>query len=127
MRGSRGFSLVEVIVSLFILGILLLLFQAVIRSASLVKAAGDQEIATAIARNELEGLRAAGYAALPASGSFADNLLSTLPDATTTLSVSSYTPQTKLVTVAVLWQDPASSASSTVTLSTLITKVGGLP
>ena len=89
----RGFTLVEVIVSIFIIGVMLLLLQAVIRSGVLVRTSKNQNIALAIARNEIENLRASGYAALPSSGSFSDALLSTLPSATTTLAVSAIAVQ----------------------------------
>lgn len=126
MKASRGFSLVEVVVSIFIIGVLLILLQAIFRSSTMVKTAKNQSVALSIAKNEIEALRAGGYATLPASGSFPDSLLSTIPVATTTLIVSPYNAKTKLVTVNVLWQDSASSASSTVSLSTLITQTGGL-
>jgi len=79
-------------------------------------------------RNELENLRGSGYTALPSSGSFPNSLLGTLPPvATTTLTVNAYNEKTKQVTVHVIWKDPGTAASSTVSLSTLITQTGGLP
>ncbi|MDE1919225.1 MAG: prepilin-type N-terminal cleavage/methylation domain-containing protein [Patescibacteria group bacterium] len=123
-----GFSLIEVIVSIFIMSVILLLFQALVRSSVLVRTSKDQGIALAVVRNELETLRANGYAALPASGSFSDSLLGTLPPATTaTLSVSVLNAQTKQVSASVVWREPGAAASSTVSLSTLITQNGGLP
>ncbi len=127
MRASRGFTLIEVIVSIFFIGIALVLLQSIIQSSTLVRTSKDQGIALAIARNELEGLRMNGYASLPPSGSFSDSLASTLPDATTTLAVSAYNPKTDLVTVEVAWQETGIAASSTVSLSTLVTQTGGLP
>ncbi|MDO8231815.1 MAG: prepilin-type N-terminal cleavage/methylation domain-containing protein [bacterium] len=127
MHLSRGFSLIEVTVTIFIVGILLLLLQAVLQSSVLVRTTKSQGIALTITRNELEILRASGYAALPPSGSFSNSLLSTVPSATTTLTVSTYNAGTKQVIVSVIWREPGSSASSTVSLSTLITHTGGLP
>lgn len=127
MRPSRGFSLIEVTITIFIFGILLLLLQAVLQSSVLVRTTKSQGIALTIARNELEILRAGGYATLPPSGSFSNNLLSTIPSATTTLTVSTYNAATKQVTASVIWREPGSSASSTVSLTTLITHTGGLP
>ncbi len=122
----RGFSLIEVVVSISILGIMLILLQAVVRSGVLIRTSKNQGIALSIARNELESLRADGYAALPPSGSFPDALVSTLPEATTTLTVADFNAKTKEVTAEVAWQDAGSAASSTVSLSTLITQTGGL-
>lgn len=128
MNSVRGFSLIEVIISIFIMGVMLLLMQAVILSGVLVRTSKNQGVALAIARNELESLRTGGYATLPANGSFSDILLSTLPRAaTTTLTTSAYNAKTKQVSVSVVWLEPGSTASSTVSLSTLITQTGGLP
>jgi len=127
MNVRRGFSLVEVLVSIFIVSVLLLLVQAIIYSAVLTRNSKNQSIALAIARNEIESLRSNGYANLPANGSFADSLLSTLPSATTTLTVSVYNAKTKQVTASVIWKNSSSAASTTVSLSTLLTETGGLP
>ncbi|MFA6408249.1 MAG: prepilin-type N-terminal cleavage/methylation domain-containing protein [Candidatus Paceibacterota bacterium] len=127
MRAYRGFSLIEIIISIFIIGIMLVLLQAVIRGGSLARAAQNQGIALSIAQGEIESLRASGYDNLPSSGTFTDSLLDTLPIATASLSVSDYNDKTKQVTVNVLWQNSGFTASSTVSLSTLITQTGGLP
>lgn len=128
MNASRGFSLIEIVVSVFIVGVMLIMLQAVMHSGVLVRTSKSQGIALAIARNELESLRAGGYAALPPSGTFPDSLMNTLPPfATTTLTVSDYNAKTKQVSVSVVWRDAGSPASSTVSLSTLITQTGSLP
>jgi prepilin-type N-terminal cleavage/methylation domain-containing protein len=127
MKPHCGFSLVEIVVSIAILGTILILLQATITSSVLVRDAKNQGIALSIARNKIESLRLGGYAALPVTGSFSDNLLSSLPQATTTLTVNVYNDKTKQVTVKVIWKDARLSASSTVSLSTLITETGGLP
>lgn len=116
------------IVAIFIVGIMLIMVQAVARSGTLVRTAKNQGIALGIARDELDTLRALGYASLPANGPFASTLLSTLPvAATTSLSVSTYDAKTKQVAVTVTWRDPGAAASSTVSLTTLITQTGALP
>lgn len=128
MNASRGFSLIEISVSIFVVGVMLLMLQSVVHSGALVRISKSQGIALAIARNKLENVRVDGYAALPPSGTFSDSLMSTLPPlATTTLVVSAYNAQTKQVSISVVWRDPGSPASSTVSLSTLITQTGGLP
>lgn len=128
MKVFRGFSFIEVIVSIFIVSVILLLLQAVIQSSILIRTSKSQGIALSIARNKLEDLRTSGYVTLPGNGSFSDSLLGTLPTAaTTTLTVSVYNAKTKHVSVSVIWLEPGSTASSTVSLSTLITQTGGLP
>lgn len=119
--------MIEIIVSIFIMSVALILLQAVIQSGVLVRTSKNQGIALTIVHNKLEELRAGGYAALPPSGTFSDTLLSTLPLATTTLTIADYNAKTKQATVSVIWRDPGTSASSTVSLSTLITQIGGLP
>lgn len=127
MRTFRGFTFIEVIVAIFFVGITLIVLQSIIQSSVLVRTARDQGIALAIVRNELESLRMNGYASLPTSGSFSDSLAGTLPNATTTLVVSDYNAKTKQVTASVVWRETGSAASSTVSLSTLITQAGGPP
>lgn len=128
MSVPRGFSLIEVTISIFIMSVMLLLLQSIIRSNVLVQTSKNQSIALSIARNKIESLRIGGYAALPASGSFSDSLISTLPlAATTTLTVTTYNARTKLVSTSVLWRDRGSTSSSTVSLSTLLIETGGLP
>jgi len=126
-RLHRGFSFIEIIVAIFIVSVILLLLQAVIHSSVLVRTSKNQGIALTIVRNELEMLRIGGYDSLPQSGSFSNNLLSELPQAaTTTLTVSAYNEKTKQVTASVIWLDSGSLASSTISISTLITQTGGL-
>jgi Tfp pilus assembly protein PilV len=127
MKFARGFSLIEVMLAILTVGVMLLMLQAVIHSGALLKTSKNKGIALSIVRNELESLRAGGYANLPVSGTFANSLIDSLPSATTTLVVSAHNAKTKLVTVSVIWQDPNTAASSTVSLSTLITETGGLP
>jgi len=126
MRLSRGFSLIEVTITIFVVGVLLLLFQAVLQTSVLVRTTKSQGIALTIVRNELELLRAGGYAAVPPSGSFSNSLLSSIPSATTTLTVSDYNSSTKQVTAKVIWTETGAPTLSTVSLSTLITQTGGL-
>lgn len=128
MKKFRGFSLIEVTVSIFIMGVILFLLQAILQSGALTRMSKHQSVALSIAQNKIESLRAGGYATLPSSGTFSDSLISELPvTATTTLTVSVYNAETKQVSVSVVWRDPGSTASSTVSLSTLITEIGGLP
>jgi len=128
MLPARGFTLVEVLVSIFLVGIMFVIFQSVLNTSVFVRTSKNQGIALSIVRNKLEGLRASGYAALPSSGSFSDTLMSTLPPAaTTTLTVTAYNAKVKQVAVSVVWRDAGSTASSTVSLTTLIAQTGGLP
>jgi prepilin-type N-terminal cleavage/methylation domain-containing protein len=126
MIASRGFSLIEVVISLFVIGVTIALTTTMLTLMPLSRHAKDQSLALSIAANEVEGLRALGYASLPASGSFSDAQLALLPQGSGALSVTDFNARTKQVEVTVSWQENASAASSSIALTTLITDVGGL-
>lgn len=110
------------------LGAMMILLQAMSRTSVIVRTSKNQGIALSIARSKIETLRSNGYASIPPNGAFYDELLLTLPPlATTTLSVSNYNAKTKQVSVGVVWKDAGMTASSTVSLTTLITETGALP
>ncbi|MGH7175083.1 MAG: type IV pilus modification PilV family protein [Minisyncoccia bacterium] len=118
-------SLIEIVVSIGILAAMLAVFGTLVRLGALGSDTGQESIARTVADSELENLRAAGYAALPASGSFSATGLSALPSGTGSVTVSSFNTETKEVDVAVSWV--GTSGANSLTLSTLITQSGGLP
>jgi prepilin-type N-terminal cleavage/methylation domain-containing protein len=126
VSAQRGFSLLEVVVSLFIIAVMLALYQVSLDSITLSRSAKDQDIALRVAGGKMEELRALGYASLPASGPFTDPQLSLLPGSSASLAVSDFNPKTKQATVTVSWLEPGSSPGRSVSLTTLITKLGGL-
>ncbi len=121
---NRGFTLIEVLVSVSILVAVLAFLDAAIRSLPVIRVAAHREIALAAAAQELEQVRADTYAALPPSGSFSDPQLSALPDASSSIAVTSFNAGTKQVVVTVTWQEEY-FGTSTIALATLITQ-GGL-
>ena len=116
----------EIIVTLLIIGVILLLYQASLNNLFLSRDAEHQEIALRLANNKIEELRAGGYDALPGSGSFFDTQLGLLPGGAATMAVSEFNTNTKKIIITVQWQEPGISASRTLSLTTLITKIGGL-
>lgn len=126
MRTSRGFSLIEVTIAIAIIGTMIvatgILLQRIPMSGREVR---DQDLSLKIARNEIEILRATGYAALPASGSFTDTLLGSLTSGSGALSITDFNTKTKRVEVSVSWQGTGAVARS-VSLTTLITQDSGL-
>lgn len=125
-RRTNGFTLIEALITIFIIGIAFLLYYSAMRNTYLSRDARDEEIALHIAAGKMEDLRAGGYAALPSSGSFSDSQLSSLPSSAASMTIADYNAQTKEVTVTVSWTEPAVGTSRNVTLSTLITNTGGL-
>ena len=123
---ARGFSLIEVVLTIGIVGAILIIFQSVLTSSALVRTTAFGDVALGVASSELENLRHGGYTALPASGAVADNALSALPSGSENLAVTDYNASTKKVVVTVGWVDPRGGARS-IALTTLLTKVGGLP
>ena len=123
---TRGFTLIEAVVALFLLGIILLIFLGTLRTMPLVKYVENQDVALKIATSKLEELRAGGYAALPVSGSFSDSTLSQLPSGSGAVSVTAFNAATKQVIVTVTWREQGRATDSTITLTSLITETGGL-
>lgn len=122
-----GLTLIEILVSIGILGVMLILFQAVLSGSNLSSFAKNQGLALSVAETKLESLRQGGYAALPASGPFSASDLSLLPGGSGTLSITDYDAATKRVTVTVSWLGHQSTTPFTLSIDTLITKTGGLP
>lgn len=121
-----GFSLFEVLIVVFLIGVIFVMYSGAVKNVSLNRNAKDQEIALRIASTKMETLRDAGYENLPPSGSFADSQLASIPSGSASLAVSDFNAQTKQVTVTVSWTEPSIGTSRSVALSTLITGTGGL-
>lgn len=121
---QKGFTVIEVVVSLFMLGVVVLVYAAANNTLILNRIAKHQQLAYRIAENELESLRATPYASLPSSGSFVDSSLSNLPNGSGNITVSAYDSKTKQVAVTVAWTEQVSSTSKAVTLTTLINQWG---
>ena len=126
INSNSGFTLLEVIVTLFIIGLVLVLYQAALGKVKLIQYAKNQEIALRVANNKIEELRAGGYDALPASDSFSDSQLNTLSDCTATMTIANLNATTKRIVITIEWREPAGASLKNISLTTLITKTGGL-
>jgi len=126
INNNSGFSLLEVFITLMIVGFALVLFQTALGKAKLVQYAKNQEIALRVASNKIEELRSGGYSALPTTGSFSDAQLNDLPNSSANMAITDFNDDTKQIIITIQWQDPASFSLKTVSLATLVTKTGGL-
>lgn len=126
LKSKAGFSFVEVVITLFIIGVILTLYVAAVNTMHLAKTVKHQELALRVANNKMEELRAGGYLNLPSSGSFSDSQLSALPSSSASMTITDYNTSTKQVLVNIQWKENGSSAFRNIGLTTLITKVGGL-
>ncbi len=124
--GQAGYSIVEVLITLFIISAILLLYESALQSVALSENTKNQEIALRIAKNKLESLRGAGYDALPASGTFTDTSMSTIPSGAGSISVVDYNTKLREVDVTVTWRRKGASTDSSIVLTTLVSKIGGL-
>jgi len=125
-KSNSGFSLVEVLVTIFIVGLILVLYQQALGKIRLIGYADDQETALRVANNKIEELRSGGYSALPGSGSFSDSQLNSLSNSSATMAIADFNANTKRVIITVQWRQSAIFPVRTVSLTTLITKTGGL-
>jgi prepilin-type N-terminal cleavage/methylation domain-containing protein len=122
---KKGFTLIEIAVTIGIVGVMIAMYFGVVSSMSLARLAKEKDLALKIATHKVEELRASGYALLPTNVSFSDSLLSSLPSGSGQVTVSTYNAQTKQVTVTVTWSG-GSNGNRSVAVSTLITQSGGL-
>lgn len=126
-KSGTGFSLIEATVAIAIIGTMIVATGALLERIPVSgREAKDQDLALRIARNELEALRAAGYAGLPESGAFTDPLLASLSAGAATRTVTDFSESTKRVDVLVAWEGTGVVPRS-VSLTTLITKSGATP
>lgn len=122
---QNGFGILEVVITLFIIGVTLLLFAVVSNSVVLNKYNRYKEIALRIAEHELQELRTTPYANLPASGSITNTQLSSLPQGSGTMTITEEEDGLSQATITITWRNPSATADQQLTLSTYIWQ-GGL-
>jgi prepilin-type N-terminal cleavage/methylation domain-containing protein len=122
----RGFTLIEIMVAVCIIALAGMLTGTMLQATALARHIRYEDLATKIASNQLESLRAARYVALPATGSFSNALLTSLPSGTGSTTITVINSFTKQITVGVSWKDPGRSNTSYVGVTTLMTQYGGL-
>lgn len=97
----------------------------VINTMKTTRDSAYEAVAFRIANSALSELRAGGYAALPASGTFSDQQLADIPQGQASTTVTDWNAKTKQVMTGVSWQG-ADGKTHYVSLTTLVTQTGGL-
>jgi Tfp pilus assembly protein PilE len=118
----RGFTVIEAIISVFLTGLLILIFAAAFPSGQAIIQRGEfVSIATDIAQEKLEDLRKAGYNSLTFGTQTFQ--VSQLPNGQGTITISPYptssSPNLAKVDIVISWQG-AKSINGQVKISTLI-------
>jgi len=117
--------LLEILITIGIALVIILVYYVASNSMAMARGMKNQDLALKIAENKIEVLRSAGYDSLPASGSFSDSLLSSLPSGTATMTITDYNSSVKKLTVTVSWIDTTGARHHSVALNTLLAKIGG--
>lgn len=125
LKNQQGFGILEVVVTLFIIGVTLLMFAIVSNAILLNKYNRYKEIALRIAEHELQVLRTTPYASLPASGSLSNSQLSSIPQGSANVSITEVSTGLSQATVTVSWRNPSGTADQQLSLSTYVWQ-GGL-
>jgi len=123
--GNKGFTLVEVLVALFIVSVAIVFVSVAVGTTKVSRDSTYENFAFRIANNKLDELRAVGYAMLPESGFFTDPGLAALPQGVASTSVTNWNAKTKKVVTSVSWTGTDGLADY-VSMTTLITESGGL-
>lgn len=121
----RGFSLVEMLVSLLIISVAVAFSTLVVGAIKTTRDSTFENIASHIAASKLDELRALGYDALPAAGPFDDAGLASLPQGQASTSITVWNAETAQTAVGVSWRS-ADGSTRVISLMTLITQTGGL-
>ncbi|HMR55382.1 MAG TPA: type II secretion system protein [Candidatus Doudnabacteria bacterium] len=123
-RKQGGFTIIEVLVTLLIIGVTLLLYTVISNSITLNKYNRYKEVALRSAETRLQDLRTTSYDSLPSSGSFTNAQIQTLPDGTANLEITEISAGLAEATVTVSWRSPSSDAMQEISLSTFLSEHG---
>ena len=119
MKNQKGLSLIEVIISMFLIFVLFVLYLAAMNVVALTKKTNYENIASHIASEQMEILRETPFDELPDSGTISNTLLSKIPSGAGSFTVADdrYKTGMKEIKVTVTWND--NSGSKQVTIQTL--------
>jgi len=87
---QSGVSLIEVIISMFMLSVLLVFYISALNTVALTRKLRYENLAYHAANKQMEVLRDTAYASLPASGTISDPMLAQIPSGAGSFTVSNY-------------------------------------
>ena len=122
---QSGFTLIEVVLTIVLIVATLIIYQATTKTVVVNRWNGYKELALRSADNKIQSLRTTPFATLPASGTFSDSLITSIPDGAGAITVTALNATTKAITVTVSWSDPSNTDTQQVRLDTYISQ-GGL-
>ena len=107
MKSESGMSLIEVVISMFVLVTLLAFYTSALSTVAGSRKQRYEDLAYHVASKEMESLRATPYASLPPSGTISDSMLSQIPSGAGNFTVANYTGFNgmKEIIVTVTWTD----------------------
>jgi len=125
-HNQAGMSLIEVIVSVFVMAAMVVLYIAALNVNAMTRRMRHENLAYHIASKKMEEIRNTPYGSLPASGSFIDPLMSELPHSAGTITVAVANPGVDIadVTVEVTWNNNAPGGGRSYRLQTIVSPEG---
>ncbi|OGE88903.1 MAG: hypothetical protein A3J07_04430 [Candidatus Doudnabacteria bacterium RIFCSPLOWO2_02_FULL_49_13] len=104
---ESGISLIEVVISMFILVTLLAFYTSALNTVAQSRKQRYEDLAYRVANKQMESLRATTYVSLPPSGAVSDSMLNQIPSGAGSFTVADYAGYTgiKEITVTVTWTD----------------------
>lgn len=107
IKNQDGLSLIEVIVSMFLIVALFVLYLSALNTVLILKKTNTEDIAYHIANKQMEALREIPIASLPAAGSITDSQLTLITAGTGSYAVNNYASMAgmKEIVVTVGWTE----------------------
>ena len=121
-RPQAGFSTVEALFALLLIGITLVIYTSSLNLIRLISATKGQQLAYHIAVHKMEDLRNIDFSSLPTSGNFSDPQMARLTSASGTITVTDIDSDLRQVRVQVSWVDRGTN--KTINLTTLFYQNG---
>src|SRR3989338_7671071 len=87
---QKGISLIEVIISMFMIAVMLVLYTAAMNTVAHTKKLKYENLGYHVASKKMEELRATSFNSLPSSGAIPDPMLSDIPSGAGSFTVGDH-------------------------------------